>query len=430
MSGSRALRLLIVLYERKQAIDTLAKPKCRRAGQVAHAGRCALSYTIQALSVRRDIVLDNLLRWLHGSLSSTGTRCLNYLIRFRHERDYQAFLDEWKTSLSGSAAQMRPIPLIRAFTFTAPAAAGKPRLPSGVWLEEDSLVRMTATFAAQRPPIEKGLPWGVNQIRAPLAWNRSTGYRIKIGVIDTGIDPSHPDLKSSIGKGINLIDRTRPPYDDNGHGTHIAGTIAAANQPSGMIGVAPRSMVFPVKAFDHNGSAYVSDIILGIEWCVRNGMHIINMSFGMKSRSKSLLAACTNALNAGVVIVASSGNDGKRRSVDYPARYPQTISVGATNRMRRIAAFSNRGPYIDIYAPGDRIHSAWLNGKYNEMSGTSMATSHVSGAIALLLARYPGLTPADIKGILRKSMIPLRGAKSSKAPGELDVLKMMKAAES
>ena len=188
---------------------------------------------------------------------------------------------------------------------------------------------------------------------APLAWNRSTGHRIHIGVIDTGIDHSHPDLKSSIGRGINLIDRTQLPHDDDGHGTHIAGTIAAANQPTGMIGVAPRSMVYPVKAFDHNGSAYVSDIILGIEWCVRNGMHIINMSFGMKTRSKSLLTACINAVNAGVVIVASSGNDGKRRAIDYPARYPQTISVGATNRMRRIAPFSNRGPYIDIYAPGD-----------------------------------------------------------------------------
>ncbi|MGU3473608.1 S8 family peptidase [Paenibacillus sp. D51F] len=375
------------------------------------------------------MVLDNLLHWLRDTLSSTGTKCLNYLIGFRHERDYRAFLDEWKASAPATSLRLHPIPLIRAVTFTAPAAAGKPRLPPGVWMEEDRLVRVEAAPAA-RVPAEKGLPWGVQQIRAPLAWNRTTGHRIKIGVIDTGIDHNHPDLKSSIGKGINLIDRTHLPHDDNGHGTHIAGTIAAANQPSGMIGVAPRSMVYPVKAFDHNGSAFVSDIILGIEWCVRSGMHIINMSFGMRSRSKSLMAACANAMNAGVVIVASSGNDGKRRSVDYPARYPQTISVGATNRLRRIAAFSNRGPYIDIYAPGDRIHSAWIKGKYNEMSGTSMATSHVSGAVALLLARYPELTPADIKAILRKSTIPLRGAKNARTPGELDVPKMLKAAES
>ena len=371
--------------------------------------------------------MDNLLRWLRDTLSSAGNHRLSRIIRFRDESEYETFLNAWKER-ENAGMTVRPIPLIYAVKVSVPEGSELPELPEGVWMERDALVKMN-TAGIPKTASEKGLPWGIQQIRAPLAWNRSTGHRIRIGVIDTGIDHSHPDLKSSIGRGINLIDRTQLPHDDNGHGTHIAGTIAAANQPSGMIGVAPRSMVYPVKAFDHNGSAYVSDIILGIEWCVRNGMHIINMSFGMKTRSKSLLTACTNAVNAGVVIVASSGNDGKRRAIDYPARYPQTISVGATNRMRRIAPFSNRGPYIDIYAPGDRIHSAWLKGKYNEMSGTSMATSHVSGAIALLLAQHPGLTPAQIKSILRKSMVPLRGAKTTKIPGELDVLKMMKAAE-
>ena len=123
-------------------------------------------------------------------------------------------------------------------------------------------------------------------------------------------------------------------------------------------------------------------------------------------------------ITAGVIIVASSGNDGKRKSVDYPARYPQTISVGATNRLRRVAPFSNRGLHIDIYAPGDKIVSSWLRGKYNEMSGTSMATSHVSGAIALLLAYKPGLTPGDIKTIMKRSMQPLKRHKNSaESPG-------------
>src|SRR5690606_18415858 len=109
----------------------------------------------------------------------------------------------------------------------------------------------------------------------------------------------------------NLIYRTVPPHDDNGHGTHIAGTIAAANRLHGMIGIAPRAAIHPIKAFDQNGSAYVSDIILGLDWCVRNRMHIVNMSFGMQSRSRSLLQAVQNANQAGVVVVASSGNDGR-----------------------------------------------------------------------------------------------------------------------
>jgi subtilisin len=153
------------------------------------------------------------------------------------------------------------------------------------------------------------------------------------------------------------------------------------------------------------------------------------MSFGMKTRSKALLGAVINAHNAGVIIVASSGNDGKRRTVDYPARYPQTIAVGATNKQRRVAAFSNRGSYIDVYAPGDKIVSAWLRGKYNEMSGTSMATSHVSGAIALLLAHKPGLAPSEIKSIIKRSVQPLRGSKARRTIGELDIMRMMQAVD-
>lgn len=288
-------------------------------------------------------------------------------------------------------------------------------------------MKVHATLHKASVQWDHGIPWGVQQIRAPQTWATSTGHRIRIGVIDTGVDYRHPDLKHSLMRGINLLNRNMLPHDDNGHGTHIAGTIAAANQMKGIIGVAPRSLIHPVKAFDHNGSAYVSDIILGIDWCVRNGMNIINMSFGMKSSSRALLNAVINAYNAGVVIVASSGNDNRRKAIDYPARYPQTISVGATNRQRRVASFSNRGSYIDIYAPGDKIVSAWLRGNYNEMSGTSMATSHVTGAIALLLADNPGLTPSDIKTLLRKSATMIRGRrKHSKAPGEIDALRLLR----
>lgn len=250
---------------------------------------------------------------------------------------------------------------------------------------------------------------------------------MKIAVIDTGVDFSHPDLKYSLTRGINLVHRNMPPYDDNGHGTHISGTIAAANSTQGMIGVAPRSVVYPVKAFDHNGSAFVSDIILAIDWCVRAEIDIINMSFGMQTRSRALLDIVGKANQAGVIIVASSGNDGKRRTADYPARYPQTISVGATDRHRKIPAFSNRGQFVDIYAPGDKIVSAWLQGKYHEMSGTSMATSHVSGTIALLLAQKPDLKTATIKALLRRTSSPLKLKKGySVSDGEVNAFKFLR----
>jgi len=284
------------------------------------------------------------------------------------------------------------------------------------------------TSTASKKLINNGIPWGIDTVRAPQVWQYTTGRQIKVGVIDTGINFQHPALKGSILPGINLINRGRPPIDDNGHGTHIAGTIAASNPVHGMIGIAPHALIVPVKAFDQNGSAYVSDIIQAIDWCVRYGVDVINMSFGMRTRSKAMLNAVIRAYNKGVIIVASSGNESKKKSIDYPARYPHTIAVGATNSLRKVAPFSNQGSYIDIYAPGDRIVSAWLNSDYHEMSGTSMATSHVSGAIALLLERSPSLKPTEIKAILKRSMQPLKYVKARRA-GELDIVKMLQVAK-
>ena len=163
-------------------------------------------------------------------------------------------------------------------------------------IEEDVPISPSRHAIHSKPSNAQGIPWGVKQIHAPKAWSMSTGHRIKIGVIDTGVDYHHPDLRIPWPRGINLLNRGMLPHDDNGHGTHIAGTIAAANSTAGMIGVAPRALIYPVKAFDHNGSAYVSDIVLGIDWCVRNKIDIINMSFGMKTRSKALLDVVNQVL--------------------------------------------------------------------------------------------------------------------------------------
>lgn len=370
------------------------------------------------------------LRWLQGIVAGGTANCRQYIIRFDNSADFHALalaLAEGSASCPELLA-VRQLELIEAFRCPLPPGTQLPPSAGGALLEPDEQVQVHAVV--HKPASwERGIPWGVQQVKAPQAWGTTTGHRVKVGVIDTGVDFSHPDLQNSLARGINLLSRHMMPHDDNGHGTHIAGTIAASNQLKGMIGVAPRAIIYPVKAFDHNGSAYVSDIVLAIDWCVRNRINVINMSFGMKTRSKALLTAVINAYNAGVIIVASSGNDSKRKSIDYPARYPQTVSVGATNKLRRIASFSNRGTYVDIFAPGDKIISAWLRGKYNEMSGTSMATSHVSGAVALLLSSQPSLSPSDIKAILRRSMIPLRGAKAPRKAGELDISKMLQAAD-
>ncbi|WP_339220874.1 S8 family peptidase [Paenibacillus sp. FSL W7-1332] len=351
------------------------------------------------------------------------------LLTFHDPQLYQECISEWirlvgKRRFPSSVSYS---PLTQTIIAPAPQTAKfEAEFRNELMVEEDDQVHIQAIQGTIGTLT--GIPWGIKQIKAPQAWSISTGHRMKIAVIDTGVDFAHPDLKYSLTRGINLVHRNIPPYDDNGHGTHISGTIAAANSTQGMIGVAPRSVVYPVKAFDHNGSAFVSDIILAIDWCVRAEIDIINMSFGMQTRSRTLLDIVGKANQAGVIIVASSGNDGKRRTADYPARYPQTISVGATDRNRKIPSFSNRGQFVDIYAPGDKIVSAWLQGKYHEMSGTSMATSHVSGAIALLLAQKPDLKKtATIKALLRRTSSPLKLKKGySVSDGEVNALKFLR----
>lgn len=419
-----------------------------------------LSHTIGKHIRREGFALDTyrILEWLKSSLSSSEKKSSRRILRFLRPEDDKLFLHALRTERRRHRPlrEVRRLGIIRAYSCPVPPE-GMP-LPFGggfVW-EEDPLISMheaprrairlspitrpkenpgsrrsprrSSRPARVRTEADQGIPWGVRHIRAPEVWNRTTGHQVKVGVIDTGVDYSHPDLSHSLERGINLIHRTLPPFDDNGHGTHIAGTIAAANRLQGMIGVAPRASIYPVKAFDYNGTAFVSDIILGIDWCVRNRMNVVNMSFGMISRSKSLFAAVANAYRSGVLIIASSGNDGKRSRIDYPARYKQTVAVGAINRLGKVASFSNRCEDIDIYAPGEKVLSCWPRGGRRIMSGTSMATSHVTGAVALLLGLKPGLTPDQIKAILWRSTRPLRNTSSPGDAGELDVTRMLRAA--
>jgi subtilisin len=369
------------------------------------------------------------LEWVRRSPAVAETRGRRSILRFATADEHRRFLHTLRSnrSYTEELTEVRNLGLIHAVSVPAPRE-GIPRPWPDLVCEEDEVVRVEALPSGTNVA-EKGIPWGVRYIRAPEAWNRTTGYRINVGVIDTGVDFHHPDLKHSVERGINLLHRAYLPQDDNGHGTHIAGTIAAANSMQGMIGVAPRAKIHPVKAFDYDGTAYVSDIILGIDWCVRHRMNVVNMSFGMKNSNKSLLKAVDNAFHSGVLIVASSGNDGLRDDIDYPARYGHTIAVGATNRDGKIASFTNRSDHIDIYAPGDNIVSAWLRGTHREMSGTSMATSHVSGAVALLLALKPGLSPDRIKSILKESAVPFKKGKAPGIAGELDVVRMLKTAD-
>lgn len=378
------------------------------------------------------------LHLLHEDLGLSTQAASKHFIHFTLPEDYYACKDELlhKTSEYANLSLVQPLDIIHAFSCMLSPNTKLKDFSSMTRIEQDTKIKITKLKS--RKTVQKRasilsstrsrtIPWGVDQIGAPEIWSKSVGQNIHIGVIDTGIDFKHPDLKNSISRGINLLNRRLMPHDDNGHGTHIAGTIAATGRYSGIVGVAPKAIIHPVKAFDQNGSAYVSDIIAGIDWCVQNDLDIINMSFGMKTYNPTLEQAVLNAYYSGKVIVASSGNDGRKKTIDYPARFTQVVSVGATTRLGKIAPFSNRGKQIDIYAPGERVYSAWVGGKYNELSGTSMATAHVSGVIALMLALRP-MSPQQIKNALRRCAFPLnKRANTRWQPGQLNAQRAIRA---
>ena len=235
----------------------------------------------------------------------------------------------------------------------------------------------------EEPPPPQELPWGVDRIDAEWAWPIA-GSGVNVAVLDTGIDKDHPDLDDNIQGGINYVPKGRRVNpgawdDDNGHGTHCAGIIAAENNDIGVVGVAPEASLYGVKVLDRRGSGWVSDIIAGLDWCDKNGMQIVNMSFG-GGYSSSLETAC-NAASASMVLVAAAGNDGGADI--YPAAYDSVIAVSATNSSDGLASFSNYGPEIAIAAPGVNILSTYKGGGYATGSGTSMAAPHVAGTLAL-----------------------------------------------
>ncbi|MGE5704895.1 MAG: S8 family peptidase [Clostridia bacterium] len=226
------------------------------------------------------------------------------------------------------------------------------------------------------------IPWGVKEIGAPAQWERTKGKGIRVAVLDTGISRNHPDLKGQVKGGAVLVDSSG---GGNGHGTHVAGTIAAAMNNKGIVGVAPDVELYDVRVFASDGTAQIADIVDGINWAIENKMHVINMSFGSSEDSPVLRHAIAQAAKAGIIMVASAGNNGGK--IEYPAAYKQVIAVGAVDREGKLADFSSRGRKLNTVAPGVDITSTWLKKSYRSLDGTSMAAAHVSGIEALKLAR-------------------------------------------
>jgi len=271
--------------------------------------------------------------------------------------------------------------------------------------------------------------WNLNAINAPEAWAAGyTGQGITVAVIDTGVDLSHPDLQTQLwvnpgeiaGDGIDndgdgyvddvhgwdFVDDDNLPDDENMHGTHVAGTIAGANDGSGVTGVAYGATIMAVRVLDAAGSGDLADVAAGIRYAVDQGARIINLSLGAESTTSLMANALRYAQSHGVLVVAAAGNDGGA-TPNWPARYAASLdnvlSVGAYNSNRAHASFSNfagSSGAAQVDAPGVNVYSSLPDGQYGRLSGTSMATPHVVGLAALALSANPNLTAAQLRTLI------------------------------
>jgi subtilisin family serine protease len=282
----------------------------------------------------------------------------------------------------------------------------------------------TAPVHALPPGVDAAeVPWGIQRVNAPNAWNVTQGQGVRVAVIDTGIDANHPDLAGQVAGGYNAIDKSKPYFDDNSHGTHVSGTIAGKRDGRGVVGVAPQARLYAVKVLNKDGSGHLSWIIKGIVWCAKNNIQVANMSLGSPMGSIFMRLAVNYAASKGVTLVAAAGNSGG--SVGYPAAYPAAIAVAAADSQDHIASFSSRGKQVAFIAPGVGVRSSIPGGGYDSYSGTSMATPHVTGLAALAVARG-AKGPDAVRAKLAAAASPIGLAPSEEGHGVIDAAMLVK----
>jgi major intracellular serine protease len=290
----------------------------------------------------------------------------------------------------------------------------------------------------------KEIPYGVKQCEAPKLWKKGEkGEGIVVAVLDTGVDTTHPDLVDRIIGGRNFTNEgSSDDYSDrNGHGTHVAGTIAASETNSGVIGVAPMAKLLICKVLDGNGSGDYGGIIEGIRyatnWIGENGerVRVMNMSLGGSQNDSEFEKAILEACAKGIVIVVASGNEGdddeSTLEFGFPACYNECVTVAACDENKELAYFSNNNLQVDCIAAGVSVNSTYLNGEYARLSGTSMATPHVTGAVALIINSGEkmfrrGLSESEIYALLVKCSNSLGYEPSSEGHGLIKLGNMYK----
>lgn len=287
-------------------------------------------------------------------------------------------------------------------------------------------------------------PYGINQIKAPEMWDKGErGKGVVIAILDTGIDTTHPDLKDRIIDGRNF---TNEGCDDditdrNGHGTHVAGTIAGTQDGQGVVGVAPEADLLICKVLNKHGSGGYRGITQAIKWATKwrgpkgEKVRIINMSLGGPIPDEKQYQAILDACSEGILTVVASGNEGdsdeNSMEFGYPSCYGECITVSACDQEKKLAPFSNNHKQVDVIASGVDVLSTYPVGQYAVLSGTSMSTPHVAGALALIInigEKYFDrvLTESEIYALLVQSCCSLGYKPSSEGHGIIDLTNLNK----
>lgn len=266
--------------------------------------------------------------------------------------------------------------------------------PNVIYAEAD--VVSTSSFIPSQEILKK--QWYLNQIEMLEAWKMNKGSKdVTIAVLDTGVNKDHPALKNRVKHGYDFIQDKKGAKDDHGHGTHVAGVIAAYS--SEMTGLDLNASILPVKVLDEEGNGPSSAIINGIYYAIDQGVDVINMSFVNYTYSHAEEEALWKAYKEGISLVAASGNEGWTRA-GFPASYAPVISVGSTDKDGKRAEFSNYGDYINLTAPGVDIYSLNYSGGYRYGKGTSYSAPMVSALAGMLKAQYPKWQPEDVQWAL------------------------------
>jgi serine protease AprX len=322
-------------------------------------------------------------------------------------------------------------------TYQLIAASAYSALPSAINALSD---RDEVEMIWYDEPVHTMLDVSVPLIGTPQVWQQGiTGSGIKVAIVDTGIDPNHPDFANRIAQMKDFTGQG--PADNHGHGTHVAGIIGGTGASSGgkYRGVAPECQYYTAKVLRGDGSGSTSDVMAGVEWAVQQGAQVINLSLGSDGAcdgTDALSVLCDAAVGQGVVMCIAAGNAGPGAStVGSPGCAKSVITIGATTKSDQVASFSSRGPTSDgrvkpdVCFPGANIVACRAAGTamgtpvnqfYTSASGTSMATPHAAGTCALLLQAKPGLSPQQIKDLLMNTAKDLGLDPNTQGKGRAD----------